>query len=334
METLEKVTLANPFLELEVLPEFGGKISSFRYIPSKTELMQMPLARYAPRTMTMDFDESDASGFDECLPSIAPCNITTDGASIDIPDHGDFWRIPWHCEISHDEIHLSSTGISLPFQFDKVLRLCGSNLEIAYRLTNIGTKPWPYIWAAHPLFAINEGDRIVLPDSVKAVRVESSIGNRLEPGSTLSWPRSRTPDGGEADFSLAKHMNARTGDMFFTKAPLEGWAALERVREGLRIEVQFGLEQARYLGLWLCYGGWPEGRTARQQCIAIEPCTASTGTLAEAIARGEALTLVPGALASWNLEIGVSRMNVSNAPMGKDDDATVPWHRKNEDEFN
>lgn len=312
METLEKVTLANTFLEVEVLPELGGKISSFRCVPNKVELMQMPLAPYAPRTMTMDFEESDASGFDECLPSIAPCKITANETPVDIPDHGDFWRIPWRCESSHDEIHLSSTGISLPFQFDKVLRLFGSNLQIDYKLTNTGTESWPYIWSAHPLFAINEGDRIVLPGSVTTVKVESSIGNRLEPGSTHLWPKSKTLDGSETDFSLARNINARAGDMFFTKAPIEGWAALERVREGLRIEVRFGLEQARYLGLWLCYGGWPEDRTARQQCVAIEPCTASTGTLSEAIASGEALTLASGALASWKVDIGVSRMKSSD----------------------
>lgn len=309
---MEKVTLANTLLQVEVLPELGGKISSLRYISGNTELMQMPLAPYAPRTMTMEFEESDASGFDECLPSISPCNIKTNGTRVEIPDHGDFWRLPWHCEKSDDQIHLNATGISLPFQFDKVLRLSGSNLEIGYRLTNVGTQSWPYIWSAHPLFAINDGDRIVLPESVTTVKVESSIGNRLEEGSTHSWPRTRMPDGMETDLSIARGIHAGTGDMFFTKAPLEGWVALERVREGLRIEVRFDREQARYVGLWLCYGGWPEDKTARQQSVAIEPCTAPTGSLSEALRSKEALTLAPDATVAWKIDIGVSEIETPN----------------------
>ncbi len=269
----------------------------------------MPLVPYEPRTMTMEFEESDASGFDECFPSIVPCNVETNGIRVEIPDHGDLWRLRWRCEKSHDEIHQNVTGISLPFQFNKVLRLSGSSLEIEYRLTNIGTESWPYVWSAHPLFAISEGDRIVLPSSVTTVKVKSSIGNNLEPSSTLSWPKTRLPDGREINFGITSGIQAHTGDMLFTKAPVEGWAALERMREGLRIELRFDREHARYLGLWLCYGGWPEGRTARQQSVAIEPCTDSSGSLSEALANNEALNLEPGATAAWTIEIRVSQMN-------------------------
>lgn len=253
--------LANASLEVDVLPELGGKLSSLRCIPSNAELLQQPLAPYALRTMKMGFEESDASGFDECLPSVAACKVMTEGAVVLIPDHGDFWRLPWRCEEGNDEVHLSAKGVSLPFQFDKALRLSGSSLEIRYTVSNIGREPLPYIWSAHPLFSVDPGDRIVLPESVKTVKVESSVGGRLETGGLLHpWPRTSTPDGMETDLSIANSVDACTGDMLYAAAPAEGWAALERMCKGIRIEVRFDPQKTPYLGLWLCYGGWPEGK--------------------------------------------------------------------------
>ena len=48
-----------------ILPNLGGKIASI--LVSGHELLQAPLAAYAPRTKTMTFDAGDASGWDECL---------------------------------------------------------------------------------------------------------------------------------------------------------------------------------------------------------------------------------------------------------------------------
>lgn len=311
---METIDLANVSLAVKVIPELGGKLSSLRFVPTNTELMQQPLVPYAPRTMTMEFEESDASGFDECFPSVAACIVETEGETVAIPDHGELWRLPWRYEKCDDEIHLSATGISLPYQFDKVLRLRGSNLEIKYSVANFGKAHLPYIWSAHPLFTVDAGDRIVLPQSVTTVKVESSAGERFQTaGSSHTWPRTRMRDGMEADVSAASGIQAGTGDMLFTEAPAEGWAALDRLREGIRIEVRFNPQEIPYLGLWLCYGGWPEGKIARQQCVAIEPCTAARSSLTEAIDCLEACSLAPGTVAEWKMQIGVCQRQRSES---------------------
>ena len=48
-------------------PHLGGKIASIHL--NQKELLQAPLLPPAPRTHSMPFDASDASGWDECLPS-------------------------------------------------------------------------------------------------------------------------------------------------------------------------------------------------------------------------------------------------------------------------
>jgi galactose mutarotase-like enzyme len=67
----ENVLIEAGDCSLAILPKLGGKIASIRI--KGRELLQAPLAPYGPRTQTMPFDAGDASGWDECLPSVATC---------------------------------------------------------------------------------------------------------------------------------------------------------------------------------------------------------------------------------------------------------------------
>jgi galactose mutarotase-like enzyme len=291
-------------LRATILPALGGKIASLRWLPGNIELLQAPLATYAPRTFTMGFDEGDASGFDECLPSVAACTVATPNGTTQVPDHGDFWRLPWDAVQEGNTIRMFATGVSLPLRFERVIGLEADTLSLSYRVTNLGQAPVPYAWSAHPLFAVDPGDRIALPPSVTQVQVEGSARQRLGPRHTRHpWPQSASERMEAIDLSAAGGIEDGIGDKLFAKAPPEGWAAVERVQHRLRVEVQFDPERSPWLGLWLCYGGWPEGRTNRQQCVAIEPCTAPVDSLAEAIAAAQARQLEPGQSDEWPMRI-------------------------------
>jgi galactose mutarotase-like enzyme len=296
-------------LTVEVLPELGGKVSSLRR--DGIELLQAPLRGYAPRTREMGFQESDGSGFDECLPSVAECEVPGPAGKVRIPDHGEFWRLP--CEVERQgerEIRLSATGQALPLRLERTLTLDGERLRIDYRLENVSEAEVPYVWSAHPLFSVEEGDAIVLPESVREVAVEGSAHGRLgAKGGRLSWPVAEARDGGRVDLSRAGDIGDDTGDKLYAAVPGEGWAAIERRRAGLRVQVGFDAELTPHLGLWLCYGGWPEGQANRQQCVALEPCTAAGDSLAEALEMGWARTLAPGQSAFWWMTIAVSEIS-------------------------
>ena len=83
----ENVLIQAGECSVTVLPQFGGKIASIRI--QERELLQQPLAAVAPRTRTMTFEAGDASGWDECLPSVAACRVKTEAGVAAIPDHGD-----------------------------------------------------------------------------------------------------------------------------------------------------------------------------------------------------------------------------------------------------
>lgn len=306
----ENVTMRAGNCSVTILPHLGGKIASIRI--GDRELLQAPLVPYAPRTRTMSFDASDASGWDECLPSVAACSVETAAGAAAIPDHGDLWRTQWS-KIRDQESDGRSAALrgecfSLPLRLDRAVALeeteSGWKLKLAYTVTNTGNFPAPWSWAAHPLFAAEAGDRIHLPRSIHVLRLEGSSGGRLgRNGDAVRWPEAALTAGGQTDLSVAQLMDSGIGDKLFA-GPLnenENWCALERPKAGVRIRVGFDAAATPYLGLWICYGGWPERPGAKQMCVAMEPATAPVDSLA---ATGPwSRVLLPGQSYSWPMTV-------------------------------
>ena len=304
MKDVEHVVLKNNLLQVEVIPELGAKISSIKILSSGTELLQAPLKPYAKRTHTMAFDEADASGFDECLPTVSGCEFKTPGGTVSVPDHGDFWRIPWTSAQSGNEVELKASGFSLPLEFSKKIRLEGDQLSIHYTVRNTSDSQVEFSWSAHPLFVVDPGDRVVLPASVKSVLVEGS--KRLGPaGKKYAWPNAVRDNGATIDLSVCGTAQDGVADKLYATSPEDGWCALERRTLKTRIEVSFDPQESPFLGLWLCYGGWPSDSAHRQYCVALEPCMAPMDSLASASAKGYTRKLGAQQKYIWSIAIRV-----------------------------
>lgn len=343
----ENVLISAGDCVVTVLPQFGGKIASIRV--HDRELLQGPLAPIAPRTKTMGFDRSDASGWDECLPSVAACRVETEGGTAEIPDHGDLWRVEWEGQRSgirdqgserqglaapsnkdhslgtpagireqgvtgKDEndasVRLVGKCFSMPLELERRIEISvtdrGWRLTLEYEIRNTGSYSVPWSWAAHPLFAAEEGDRIVLPQSIHSLRVEGSGGERLgKSGDTVAWPIAKLAEGGTTDLSVAAVADSGVGDKLFAGPlnPSENWCALERPAAGVRIRIAFDAMATPYLGLWICYGGWPERRGPKQVCVAMEPATAPVDSLA--VTGPWSRVLAPGESFSWPMGVEI-----------------------------
>jgi galactose mutarotase-like enzyme len=319
----ENVLIQAGSCSLTILPHLGGKIASLRL--RGRELLQAPLAPLAPRTCSMPFDESDASGWDECLPSVAACTVETADGEAHIPDHGDLWRVAWRKKPLDErksgagkpasappesEVTLLAECFSLPLALDRTVSLAtagsGWRIDLKYKVTHTGKVPVPWSWAAHPLFSAEAGDRIVLPGSIRELLVEGSGGGRLgKTGARVAWPQAVLSDGSTADLSLAQTPASGIGDKLFA-GPLaahENWCALERPRAGVRLTVRFDPAATPYLGLWICCGGWPERPGPKQNCVAMEPATAPVDSLARTGPWSR--TLGPGESSSWQMHVDV-----------------------------
>jgi galactose mutarotase-like enzyme len=305
----ENVFIQSGDCAVTFLPQLGGKIASISV--RGRELLQGPLAPYGPRTQTMAFDQGDASGWDECLPSVAACTVPTAAGPASIPDHGDLWRVPWELVGSSSMCAtFRAACFSLPLEFQRTTTLTqteeGWRLRADYKVTNSGAFPAPWSWAAHPLFTAESGDRIVLPASIHELRLECSGGNRLgQGGEKVAWPMAALAGGGQTDLSLAQPPESGIGDKLFA-GPLaagENWCALERPQAGLRIRVRFDPAATPYLGLWICHGGWPDRPGLKQTCVALEPATAPVDSLTQTGPWSRALA--PGQSCSWPMIVEI-----------------------------
>ncbi len=315
-DTLQRLTLQSDSLRAVVLPQLGGKIASLALLPWAGRrggpLLQGPLKPYLLRTATQPFDDSDGSGWDECLPSIGPCEVSYGNHTAQVPDHGDFWRLTWAVEEqTEDTLRMSATGTSLPLYFERTIEIEGSTMTLDYLVRNTSEETVPYLWSVHPLFAVDPGDRIILPHSVEEITAEASANGRLGVGGTHFWPfTASVKDGSAIDLTTIGQPTDGVGDKIVTLSPPEGWCAIDRLTLGTRVTLRFDPAANPWLGLWLCYGGWPASAAARKGfAVALEPCTSPVDSLAEAIKRGEAKTLAPGAEERWQLTLEVAPLD-------------------------
>ena len=291
-------SIENADLSIEVLLCEGGRIASFCSRRSGLEFLTQSTrsGAYPQPDLHALFQHGPCAGIEECLPTVGPCPARGGYA----PDHGDFWQLPWRV-LTRGENHLqvSADGFSRALRFTKDLKLEGAVLRIHYRVENTGPGGQSFLYACHPLFAISAGDRILLPPEVRDLTLQYSRHNRLgPPGSIIGWPVARSGD----RLDLAEGPESGTADMFYTARLREGWCGILRQASGEILEVSFDTSSLPFLGLWICYGGWPdEGEGPRQYAVALEPTTSACNTLAKAQEQGSAIELGSGNAFEWEI---------------------------------
>ncbi len=305
----DHLLLENTTLSITVRPSEGGRVASLRSLQNDLEFLTQRHRIVRPRLPQMDasFRDGPCAGIEECLPTVGISGAETPGGPA--PDHGDFWQLAWEVERdSATEARLHAEGFSRTLHFAKHLILEDKALRIRYSVQNTGCEPQSFLYACHPLFSVGEGDRIMLPDEVRSLRLDYSRGNRLgERGDTVMWPQ--TPQNLKLD--VVRSSDAATAEMFYTKSLRQGRCALYRTKQRQALLLSFDVARLPFLGIWLCYGGWPGGDGAQQYAVALEPTTSPDNTLIEAHRHGSAIQLQAGATYLWEIRFEVTKPGIA-----------------------
>jgi galactose mutarotase-like enzyme len=308
MDESNVYSLTNSDLFVEIIPAEGGRVSSLRSLHSGLEFLTQSRrsGQYPPAGLDTRFQDGPCAGIEECLPTVGPSGAETEGGPA--PDHGDFWQLPWQVLATSDkEVSMSAVGFSRTLRFSKRLTLEDKTLRVAYTVENIGSTAQSFHYACHPLFAISRGDRVLLPNEIRELRLDYSKGDRLGiSGSILSWPI--TQAGLRLD--IAHGPEAGTAEMFYSSRLNETVCGIYREASGQVLEVSFDSQPLPYLGLWLCYCGWPsDGEEPLQYAIALEPTTSPCNTLAKAQQTNTAVSIKSGETYDWEILFGVRETN-------------------------
>lgn len=307
MSQPEPYLLQNAELAVIVLPAEGGRIASLVSRRSGLEFLTQARADRAPvePSLSAAFRDGPCAGIEECLPTIGACGEETEGGAV--PDHGDFWQLGWDIDGTPDQEHLrlQATGFSRPLRFWKELLLEGRALHVRYGVENLSSSPISFLYACHPLFAVSEGDRVVLPEEIRELELNYSFGGRLgTPGTTISWPH---PKDSGIDLRVVGARNDAIAEMLYTDRLQRGCCGLYRAAAGQGLVISFDTTQLPYLGLWLCYGGWPDPDVEPlQYAVALEPTFAPLNTLLEAQRAELAPVLAPGKSQQWSIAFQIT----------------------------
>ena len=307
----ELLTLESEALRVKLWPRMGGKIVSIVVRGHGSlagshdrELLHPPIHAYEEATQTSSFEHSDAGGWDECLPSVAACQWN----AADIPDHGDVWRTPWNAVVRNDALLAQTQAFSMPLRFTRRIALDGPIMHLNYAVINTGDHPTDFLWSAHPLFQVQEGDRIVLPEGTETVHVESSsVPDLTRSGLPCAWPHVHLSHGGHLDLSTVGHQDGVTYHKLFAGPLSTGWCGLYREQLQLGILMRFDPTHTPFAGLWISQGAWPAGSNGgpKQYTVALEPTTAPCDALDRAAHLGHAQHLLPQAEFAWPLQFEV-----------------------------
>lgn len=297
-------------LLVEVVPSEGGRISSLRSLSSGMEFLTQSRgvrSNSYPR-LGASFRNGPCAGIEECLPSVGACGPETIGGAV--PDHGDFWQVAWRVlHYSERKLSQAAVGFSRPLRFEKSIEIESNHVRLDYSVQNIGAEPQSFLYACHPLFAVDAGDEITLPSEVSSLRLDYSRVDRLGMrGDIVSWPGAQ--DGVRLD--RVGTQTDGTADMLYTGRLGTGQCSIRRVASGQELELRFNAQSLPYLGIWLCYGGWPEGEKERiQYAVALEPTSSPCNTLAEAQSNGTAISLQPQEIFRFDIHLTITDLDTA-----------------------
>jgi hypothetical protein len=269
-------------------------------------LVQRPNQNYLLAPYDGDYvAQGECSGLDEMFPSIDRCFYESyPWRGTPIPDHGEVWSIAWNCAVENDRLYFSTYGVRFPYRLDKWVSFQGDNvLHTDYRLTNLSGFDFEFMWAAHPMFILQEGAELRLPAGVqKVVTTLSFTGSLGRYGDEFDWPIARLPDGQTRDLRRLRPKSARDAAKYFVKGRLpEGWCALTYPRSNLTLTLSFPVEKVPYLAVLPNEGGWQDLYN-----IFLEPATASFDRLDVARLHNEVATVQGHSMYEWYLDIALT----------------------------
>lgn len=281
------IDIKSSCLSLVVRPDLGGRISSIRDRRSGREwLWKNPWISPRPaRAMESYIRCLDAGGWDDILPSVAACEISG-GPSV--PDHGDVVRLAAEV-VSADDAHcvLKTDLRSIQACFTRSLQLDGSCLTIRYRLESLSEREQPWLWAAHPLFALEPGS-VITGIRGDDFHLAEAIGTSPETWAVIPDFRAR----GFQPFACKRFSRPGAVDAVGLQHP-----------DGSSLRLEWNRSVIPHLGIWLNVGAWSGCDSPPYVNLGLEPTTSPCDSLALAVQEGNAMILPPGKTLCWELRI-------------------------------
>ncbi len=319
-EGFDVIHLYNATISLMIMPQLGGKIYQLTDLRSgRNWLWNNPHIDLRHPSAGLDYEqELDTGGWDEILFSVKPCTLKLPGTPpLTIGDHGVLVERAWHERETGTNTEdaaicdLFAEGQSPDFRFQRriVLHASQPRFDINYTLSNIGSNAWPWLWCAHPLFAIEEGMNIELPTGRKIYPVHKDA----DPIKEDVWPNILMPNGNYTKLASIFEKFSDSGvvcqKLFVNSAKTIG---LRTANNAECLSMSYNPEDLPWLGLWINKNAWSGCGSIPYLNLGIEPATTPYDSLLDAVESLGGDFLQPGESRKWQLTVSLQRDTKTN----------------------
>jgi hypothetical protein len=309
VENFEGIHVHTGLIELTLVPELGGKVSSLRDARTGREwLWRHPRFPYKLVPHGSSYTaQSDTGGWDECFPSVAECSYPSapwQGAAIQ--DHGELWSHPAEFEMDQQiasvVLYTRWQGIALPYTFTRTIKLTANSsaIQTNYEVSNNADQPINYVWCIHPLLAIEPGMELHLPPSARFNVGGAYPEELISLDKKLQYPFAA--DG--LNFPLLPETSAGRAIKLWSD-PLpdgDGWASL-RANNG-ELQIRWDVSLLPQVAVWMNFGALGMDGGSPYFNMGLEPCIGAQDSLADAVSQYNLFaTVPPRGSKTWWLEI-------------------------------
>ena len=309
VEGFQGIDIQNGVIELTVIPELGGKVSSLRDCRTQREwLWRHPRYPYKRVPHGSSYiAEADTGGWDECFPSVSACSYPSEPwKGIAIQDHGELWSQAPDFEINeHGETVTLKTrwqGVALPYTFTRTITLTtnSSIIRSNYEVTNSADQTINFVWCIHPLLAIEPGMELHLPSLARFHVAGAFPPDLVSTDKDLQFPFSAS----ELNFpSLPKTDAGRSIKIWSDPLPIDAGCAALKARDG-ELRMKWDVSLLPQLAVWMNFGAWAADGGLPYYNLGLEPCIGAQDSLTDAVNLYQLFAaLPPHDSRNWWLEI-------------------------------
>jgi hypothetical protein len=286
-------------LRIELVPSRGSKVVSLINLETGKEWVFQNDEPWMPLQYGMDWGAADRMGWDEMFPTILPCPCpNAPWQHVSFPDHGEVWALPWEYKQAEDRITLWVSGVQVPYKLEKTYSLCGSSVNIDYKVSNPTPFDFSYMWAAHNLLHVMPGTELITESHLDQVTYYFSQGNRVAHFNERAKYPIAMGNEGPVNLSVTEQKLNRHAEKYWFQGDLKDGIAGVRAPSGETLMYSFSPEDVPYLAVWANYGAfWGEYN------VAFEPATGFLDNLYIAHQLHKVKTVQGYSEAKWRLSI-------------------------------
>ncbi len=300
---------------VRIVPALGGKIDILE-IGGRQWLWSNPGVTPAAPADTMVYsDTGELGGYDECFPTVAPCDIPGSikrYGGVKLPDHGELWSARPDVTVETPADGQAATCVwdgkkmayrfRMPYRFTRSVQVTtAGTVLMRYAVQNLSEDPMPFLWSAQPILSLTQDTWLDLPAGA-LVRADGRYGDASGMSDEFRWPRARL-EKKIADLSWPDAVAKSYACKLFLTMPA-GPVVVGVEQGGARLEAVFDAAEAPYVALWLNRRGWSATRrTKPSTTLSLAPCIGAPDSLTNALLQpwDSAGWLAPGAERRWSL---------------------------------